>query len=210
MRNLTVGILICFLFGACEPSVTFDKPQPDGVDALDKFPKRLQGDYANQKYNSLLSVQEQIILRTYDWTARENLKNLDSNYRIEGGQIISLDGSEKYPAQIIGDSIEIKVHNVDTTFRISQTNVLKKFKGYYFLNSNNDSTSWSVTKLSLTKGFLSFGSVSSKEEINLLREITETTSDTVSMKFRPTQKQFKQFIKQNGFGAEDVFVRIKK
>ena len=43
----------------------------------------------------------------------------------------------------------------------------------------------------------------------MLREITETESDTISYKFKPTRKQFRKFGNQNGFKDEDYLVKIK-
>jgi hypothetical protein len=208
MRTWTIGILTCLFFGACQPAVTFNESQPDNVDMLEMFPKKLQANYVNSKDNSVLTIQDKLIFRTYSDVVKENLKDIDSTYHIEEGNIISRNGSENFPVQIVGDSIEIKVHYVDTIFKISQMNVLKKFKGYYFLNEFNKS--WSVTKLSLKNGRLSLGKISDKEDIDKLREVTETSSDTTSIVFNPTQKQFKQFIKKEGFGSEEVFLRLKR
>jgi hypothetical protein len=90
-------------------------------------------------------------------------------------------------------------------------NVVRRFKGYYFLNKRYDKTSWVVKKIQLTKGQLTLSSISTKLDIENLKEITETSADTIPpYKFSATKKQFKQFIKSDGFSDNETFVRQKK
>ena len=209
MRNLTSIILISFLFGSCEPTVRFDEPQPRESDVLNKFPKRLHGNYLNQKSNYILTITDKMLLHTYDGDIKVNKNQLDSNYKIVGDTIFDLTNNEKSYVQFDGDSIVQHFHEIDTTFIISDKNVLKKFKGYFFLNEQNSDSSWAVRKLLLSKGILNISGIKTEEEIASLREITETTSDTTSFKFKPTKRQFQKFIKQNGFMDDDYFVRLK-
>jgi hypothetical protein len=54
-------------------------------------------------------------------------------------------------------------------------------------------------------------SISTIHDIENLKEITETPQDTVPpYKFSATKKQFKQFIKNDGFSDSEYFVRQKK
>ena len=98
----------------------------------------------------------------------------------------------------------------DTLFNISADNVLKKFKGYYFLNNRYKDSSWEVKKLSLKKGVLTVGSVSDNDDIQKLKEITETTADTTSTNFTLSRKQFKKFVKQDGFSKQETFILMTK
>ncbi|HEY5392442.1 MAG TPA: hypothetical protein VIJ57_10030, partial [Hanamia sp.] len=63
-------------------------------------------------------------------------------------------------------------------------------------------------KISLKKGILTVGNVSDKDDIQKLKEITETKSDTTSTNFSLTRRQFKKFVRQNGFGDEETFIRM--
>ena len=62
--------------------------------------------------------------------------------------------------------------------------------------------------MSLKNGQLTIGSVSHLEDIEILRELTEEPMDMLSTHFNLTKKQFKQFIRQNGFGSKDTFTRV--
>ena len=90
-------------------------------------------------------------------------------------------------------------------------NVVRKIKGYYFLNTRYDKTSWEVKKMNLSKGHLIISSLSTKEDIENLKEITETTQDTVTnYNFTATKREFKNFVKNGGFSDSETIVRLKK
>ena len=109
---------------------------------------------------------------------------------------------------IKGDTIIRHADWTDTMFSTSADNVLKKFKGYYFLNNRFRDTAWEVKKLSLQSGTLTVGSISDKNDIQKLREITETTADTTSKHFTLKRKEFKRFVKQEGFSEHETFRKI--
>jgi hypothetical protein len=210
MKLITIFIFLTSLF-ACEPPVTFNEPQPTNVDNLSKFPNRLQGKYLNLTDNSTLLVGEKLIQRIYDYDYKIHLNQLDSAEQLSGDTIINVKTNEKTIIMKDGDSLISHIHFVDTIFQLDYDNVVRRFKGYYFLNKRYDKTSWVVKKIQLTKGQLTISGISTKLDIENLKEITETSADTIPpYKFSATKKQFKQFIKSDGFSDNETFVRQKK
>lgn len=209
VRNLTFAALIGLFFCGCETPVSFNEPQPTDTKSLSEFPKKLQGEYLSKEGNPLLRISNKLIYRISDFDIKANKNELDSNYKLIGDTVFNLSDSTKEFVRIEGDSLVQHLHSEDTLFCITGKNELKKFKGYYFLNFA-DSSTWHVWKLSLTKGILSINTISTNEEINNLREITETTSDTTSYNFKPTKRQFTKFVKQDGFKSAEYYVRLKK
>ena len=53
---------------------------------------------------------------------------------------------------------------------------------------------------------LTLGTISTKEDIEKLRELTEANSDSIYT-FRPTKKQLKKFLRDKGFSKEDIYVK---
>jgi hypothetical protein len=210
LKLISTFIILTSLF-ACEPPVTFKEPQPTDIDNLSKFPKRLQGHYLNFADNSTLLVSDKLIQRIYDYDYKVHLNQLDSAEQLSGDTIININTKEKTLIKRDGDSLITHVHYLDTLFQMDYDNVVRKFKGYYFLNKRYDKTSWEVKKIQLTKGQLILSSISTKLDIENLKEITETPQDTVPpYKFTATKKQFKEFIKNDGFSDSEIFVRQKK
>lgn len=201
-------LLTALLFNSCEPAATFDKPQPDNVKSLTSFPKRWQGKYLAADQASIVTIANEFVIRHYDFDYKEHKNSLGSSYKIVGDTLIDLPDGTKEKVIINGDTIIRHANWVDTLFNLSADNVLKKFKGYLFLNNQYGDNSWGVKKISLKKGVLTVGNVSDKDDIQKLKEITETTSDTTSTNFSLTRRQFKKFVRQNGFGDLETFTRM--
>lgn len=200
-----IGSLI---LDSCGPAATFETPQPQDEKSLASFSRRLQGKYVAADQASIITITDNLITRHFDFDIKEHKDSLVSLYKIIGDTIIDLKNGTKEKIVIKGDTV-IKHENwIDTLFSISTENILKKFKGVYFLNTRINDNMWEVKKVSLEKGVLSIGSISSKEEIQKLKEITETASDTISTNFSLTKRQFKRFVKQDGFSKEETFIRM--
>jgi len=210
MKKFSAAIIIitAFIFQGCEPSATFDKPQPDNIKSLTSFPQRLQGNYLSVDQASIITITHNIITRHYDFDYKEHKDSIGSFYKIEGDTLVNLADGTKEKILIKGDSLIQHANWIDTLFNLSTDNMLKHFKGYYFLNSRYNENAWEVKKLSLTKGILTVGNISGKDDIQKLKEITETTNDTISTHFKLTKRQFKKFVKQEGFAEQEVFNRM--
>lgn len=210
LKFITTIIILTSLF-ACEPPVTFNEPQPTDTDNLSKFPDRLQGQYLSLADNSTLSIGDKLIQRIYDYDYKVHPNQLDSSARLSGDTIIDLKTNERTFIKRDGDSLITHIHYVDTLFQINYDNVIRKFKGYYFLNTRYDKESWEVKKIQFAKGQIVISSISTKLDLENLKEITETPQDTVApYKFTATRKQFKKFIRNDGFSDSETFVRQKK
>jgi len=210
-KFFVVTCLIAFLLlDSCEPAATFDKPQPDNLNSLISFPKRLQGIYLSADQASKLKINESLIIRCYDLDIKEHKDSIGSNYKIIGDSLKKLSDGTSVKIKIEGDSVIQHVNWIDTLFSISADHILKHFRGYYFLNSRYNENGWEVEKIALSKGILTIGSLSSKDDIQKLKEITEKADDTTSTYFSLTKRQFKKFIRNNGFADQEIFTRIKE
>jgi len=207
--SFTVAALLLF---SCQPShqFYFDKPQPADVAAIGGFPKRLQGPYLSLSDSSFLQITASSLIRSYDFEIRTHITQLNSNQQIIGDTLFDLKSSKGELIQIEGDSIVTYIHEMDTLFTIDELNVLKKFKGYYFVNIYMPPDTWQVKELEFSHGKLILSSISPKEDITQLKAITETTQDTSSYVFSPTRKQFKKFVRNQGFRDIEEFVKIRK
>ena len=210
LKFITTIIILTSLF-ACEPPVTFNEPQPTDTDNLSKFPYRLQGQYLSLADNSILVIGDKLIQRIYDFDLKIHPSQLDGNSRLSGDTIINLTTNSREVVKRDGDSLVTHIHYIDTLFLMDDENIVRKFKGYYFLNKRYYKESWEVKKIQLSKGQLVVSSISTKQDIENLKTITESTQDTAApYKFATTKKQFKEFIKNDGFSDSETFVRQKK
>jgi hypothetical protein len=195
-------------FFSCEPPVVFTEPQPTDIKNLADFPRRIHGKYLNQEENSIVTIREKLITKTYDYDYKFHLNQLDSNLSLLGDTFNNSKTNKKNNLIRDGDSLIAHIHFVDTLFQIGQDNIVRKYRGFYFLNTRYTNSSWEVKKVQLIKGKLIISIVTSEHDIELLKDIT-TPSDTFPQyKFAPTRKQFKEFIKKRGFKDQEVLLKV--
>ncbi len=213
--QLVTAFIILFLSWGCGPAITFNEPQPANVAALSSFPDKLKGDYLSEDGESTVSISDKIMLRTYDYQVADHKDSIQGSWHVGHDTLYSGKGSDSVLAtnvSIKGDSIISRVHYVDTLFLISENGVMKKFKGYYFLNDlvKNDSNknAWAVKQIALARGTLTISAIGNPKDLDNLREITETT-DTATYNFSPSPKQFRQFIRRRGEVPGTRFHHIK-
>ena len=64
--QLLVTLFSLVFLLSCKPMVTFDQAQPVSSKNLDKFPKRIQGQFFNPMDSSRLDISEEMIVRSYE------------------------------------------------------------------------------------------------------------------------------------------------
>lgn len=211
MTRKIFGLLLLFAIVSCEPPVTFDQPQPPKTRVIKKFPKRLFGHYLSMDRKSTIVISEKNIYTIHDYDIITHKDSLSKDYRLKGDTLYfdtTTTGNYQI-VQIKNDTVIQHINYTDTLFEFNSTTVLKKFKGHYFLNYQWDKNAWIVQKLTLVKGVLSIADIKTKEGIYILNAITETPEDTISYNFKTNKKQFKEFLKLDGFQDVNYYIKIK-
>jgi hypothetical protein len=65
-----------------------------------------------------------------------------------------------------------------------------------------------VTTLTKIENGLTLGTISTTDDIDILRSVTETKADTI-FSFRPTKKEMKKFLKGKGFSDRNTFIKVE-
>ena len=157
-------LLFCVLgIISCKKSeVAFAEAQPEKTSDLSSFPKHLLGEYYNVEQEKGLKISPFQIVRTMVMKDTFSRKDLSKYERITEDTLTNLQTSEKYVIKKINDSLFTNYVFVDTVFTINKDNILRKMKGYYFLNSKSSNDVWLVKKLFLKKGQLGINAIASK------------------------------------------------
>lgn len=208
-RLIFTAVTLAVILYACQ-QVAFTDPQPKDVAALKAFPARLRGNYLNSDDSTLLQITAQNMVRIYNYEEKIHVSQLDSNEQIIGDSLFDTETNTGQPIRIEGDSLVRRVSGSDTLFAIGTQNVLKKYKGCYFLNSLLSADTWQVQKLELSRGKLTLSNINSKDDLAQLKEITETPQDTMPVAFSLTRQQFKNFVQNDGFRDRETFYRLKQ
>lgn len=209
-KFISTIIIVLTILTACEPPAVFNTPQPLDKPNLSEFPNSLQGHYLNLEDSTVLIVFDKSIQRIYDFNQKIPQNQLDSNLRISEEITNGVSVKVKEIISRDGDSLVVHIYHADTLFQITNDNVVRKFKGSYFLNKRYDAESWEVIKIKISKGQLVFSRISADQDVESLRTITGTAQDTITPhRFEPTKKQFKEFVKNGGFSDSETFVKQK-
>lgn len=191
-----------------EDYVRFEAAQPDGFSNEKGIPKKIIGQYLSLDDSSKLIITGGLIIKYSIEELSGKLDSIDLE-DVNGDTSFSItDSGMTFDVKVKGDSTFQRWSYYDTIFNTSEGDIIRKYKGRYFLNRQVSVGSWQVTTLSRIDNGVILGTVSTKEEIDNLRALTDTKSDSV-FSFRPTKRQLKTFLKENGFREKDTYLKIR-
>jgi hypothetical protein len=212
MNKNILLLLACLIIVSCGNQITtvsFSEPQPADKKALLTFPEKLKGKYISNDGAATLFVYDKLIVKVSDYEVGTKTSELDTNYYLSGNKLINKKNNEQEDVIIRGDSVLIHIHDEDTMANIANGDILKKFKGYYFLNKGNMEDGWIVTRLALTDGKLTTAYISDSTALNKLEELAEKPLDTIARQYSISKRKFKVLLKSDGFSDYDTFTRIR-
>ena len=212
-RNLIILLVLIFFVG-CGPYIWFKVPQPEGRENLSEFPDELTGKYSSVYDTSTIRIESDKIIREY----RENLVMTKVEFREEAGDSISEDTSFTFAdnwditVNSFGDSVKVFSRKDEELFKISDQQILREYKGYYFLNYKDSNDYWKVKILNMVKDTLEFDDILSDDDMENIRNITvveivqDSTEESSKYYLKPTKRELKKILKKRLTG--DKFVKI--
>lgn len=206
----TYLILICcfnFLAG-CGQMTTTDKPIPAETKQLQSFPLDIQGDYLNSDDNSILTITNNSVTKTYYFDHKFLKDSIGPNNFVKGDTMYNKYSDDKEKINLSGDTIIQHIKKVIPLFKISKDNVLKKHKGYYFLNNRFADYDWIVTIISVIKGVMTVQGIQDIK-IDQLNDLTNENTDTTSFDINTVRKQLNNVLIENGIGRSK-YLRLTK
>ncbi len=212
-RNLIVLLVLIFFIG-CGPYIWFKVPQPEGRENLSEFPDELTGKYSSVYDTSTIRIESDKIIREY----RENLLMTKVEFCEETGDSISEDTSFTFAdnwditVNSFGDSVKVFSRKDDELFKISDQQILREYKEYYFLNYKDTNDYWKVKILNLVKDTLEFDNILSDDDMENIRNITmvetvqDSTDETSKYYLKPTKRELKKILKKRLAG--DKYIKL--
>ncbi len=222
MKRILQIILTIIFFSGCDGNydyVRFETAQPQGKKELNRFDNNIQGIYAScDNSNKVLIISDDLILKRYHWFFKIHRNDLDLDSTItidltDDDALIKLFEKENYTIKIEGDTLSGMTQDIDTIFQISDTQILKKIKGSYFLNYQEDENYWRVNRLDLRKDSLFMGYITPTDTllqfdfVTKNQEINQDSSTTTEYVINPTKKEFKQMVKKDAFNSTTCYYR---
>lgn len=136
---------------------------------------------------------------------------------LKNGLLYKDGNPDPIPVEFIGDSGTINWEHKDTIITISNDQIIRYFKGMYFLNFKTSGDLWNVTTMSLDKNAILklrkiTGGDEEIEQIKNATTLTEIVDDEgvlIDYKIRPTKKELKEMLKLDIFKVEESFQKIR-
>jgi hypothetical protein len=181
---------------------------------LDYFPYKFRGLYMNTD-STFIRIEEDRILEEYFYKFKVHKLTLDSTkseYDIVNGKLITKDTKDKFDMLPKGDSVELVQKHIDTLFRFSLYQKLKRIDGQLIL-SIKDSIFWKIQFLSIEKNILKFKNFYEKETLKKLDSITDIKSkmlDSSSYLIKLTRSEFKKILKTKNLGTDNEYKKVSK
>jgi len=218
-RLLLCAVFYGLFFGGCMVEPTFTGPQPINEADRTNFKRKYQGQYWCIKDSSRLLISETNIVQHWEIDFSISKVEVDTTEGLEyrNGKLYLDAPKDTIDAEIQGDSIVGTYQYAKTLFEISDSCLLRKFKGRYFLNTMNAERDWSVKILELSSRHdLSISRIAGVEQISALAELTEVNTttndqgDTVEYRLSPTRRELRSILKSSGFNAGTKFRKLPK
>lgn len=192
----------------------FQNPQPDNDSELICFPDKFKGLYRNSD-SIFIRIEDDRILKEYFFkfkVHRQKMDSLKSEYNLADGKLITKDTKDKFDIKVVGDSIELSQKIIDTLFRLSYNQKVKRISGQLVL-STRDSVFWTIQTIALEKDILKIRHIYLKEDLKKLDSVTVINSkmlDSTSYLMKPTRREFKDILKIKNLGTNLQYDKVLK
>lgn len=213
-----IGLFLCSCQKADEERVLFEEAQPIAVDEEKVFDKTLQGTYVScTDTNEKLRIYPNRMVSTIEYNHKSFRRDLaqDTSIKINTNDdeairsFLKDEGAERI--FIKADTIYYSLgRQIDTLFSISDQNVLKEFKGSYFLNKRKETGLWTLTRLEKKKEYLIFENINPTDSLLKYDFAKKESNDTIVQKYvlTPDQKGFKRLNRSEFFMNTKCFIKI--
>jgi hypothetical protein len=217
-KNTSFVILFCLIIASCSPTVLFNSPQPAGKKDLVQFPSRYQGIYESFEDSSVYLVEKYMVRQRniIDLSVPRTEIDTSQDVILEDNLLLIKETGEKVPVTFRNDSVFGTLTTYDTTFSISEKGILRKFKGYYFMNFWQEENQWMVYKLKFAKdGNATLCGISKDEEIDQIKaivpveEIKNEKGEGTKYIIKPAEGDFKKLIELGYFRECTQYRKIK-
>jgi hypothetical protein len=206
--RIKIILLATLVLVSCGDLVRFEEPQPAGQSNEKRIPSTLVGQYLSLADSAKLTITNGLIVKCIISGFSGKVDSVDLK-GIKGDTAYStIENDVEIGVRVKGDSAFLRWNTYDTILNVLRGDILRKYKGHYFLNEQLSPNSWRVTTLQKIDNGLTLGTISTKDDINNLREVTETKSDTI-FSFRPTKREMRKFLKEKGFSDRDTFIKVE-
>lgn len=215
------------LIVACGPQVKFVQPQPRDGKNLSQIPIEFRGKYINISDSSGLTVDSVRVVAmwiSHEFIHKDSIAALEKDLNITIQRDTQLILSHKRPdwlssgvnvvIKFVDDSVRVDALAESILFEISDSQLVRKYRGCCFLNTLSENGLWLVKVLQLCGRNLKFGDLLDADQVQRMNHLTRVpgTVDSLSGKpqeyyLNPTRRELRRILKNRING--DLYVLVK-
>ena len=215
MRNLAFLIMAIIVI-ACDPTVVFTEPQPEGKKNLENFPARYRGTYMEVTDSSIYIVTADRILQRYEEFLAEPEEEIlkDGDVELLDNRLVLKGMNQSFPITRRNDSIFGMVVLFDTIFDLNGDERLRKLGNNYLMNIPHEDSLWIVFKLIFdSSGGAYLCDVDDGKEMELFEQLckVEVLGENGILErymLSPTKRELKKLLKLETFTDTTEYRRI--
>lgn len=218
-KSSLCAVLSIFVLWRCEPELHFKEAQPRTDRDERSFKHRYQGTYLNVSDSSILTISEKGMSREWNYEVRMTEEQVDTTpgIAIKDGRLISEINLDPVSVRYKGDTAIMTWTRQQALFFLSDENVLRYFKGHYFINRKQGEGNWTVQtmqldrdgKLTLRELSASDDAIANMESYTEVEEETDEEGYVVETSIKPSKRELKEIMKAQLFEEVEVFQKIK-
>ena len=200
MRYLSYLSFFLLFLVACGPQVKFVQPQPKGGKNLYHLPQELYGRYIEMNDSSLLEIDSfRVVSRWFSEKIipRDSIKEIEKDFEILIQRDTQIYVSEKrdnwlssglrLDVKFLDDSVRVSVNAENIMFEVSDSQLVRKYRGYCLLNTRTNEGLWLIKVLTLKGSNLHFDDLLDADQVKNLKRITRVDGPVDSVKKQPTE-----------------------
>lgn len=222
-KSILILLIVLLALTTCGPDVKFLVPQPQGISDLMRIPIEYFGRYKGLTDSTYITIDSFTIRkewRTTELIQRDSLeKELRMSIKTDTTIIVKdkllLDNTSESLLLNInfnGDSAKVRVKGFETLFAVSDSQLVREYRGFCFLNFKTKDGFWLVKTLSLKENFLDYSDLIDSKEIENIQGITnvasvkDTSNKVIEFRINPTKKELRRILRKKKI--ENKYVRI--
>jgi len=217
-RFILVAVILSLVLITCGPEVKFTEPQPKGISNLKLIPSEYHGKFRSKSDSTLLIIDSCSIVKEWRSTEKMRRDSLDKELKMH----ITRDTTFKYrDDKLLGkspeflllaihlykDSAIVKITGYESLFAVSDSQLVRTYKKYCFLNFKTNDGYWLVKTLRLQDNMLDFSDLIDVKEIDMIKtrakviEVKDTSQKVVDYHMSPNLREMRRILKQKKFDS---------